>query len=416
MADRIKLLIQKRTSFKSQITSLTNSLDKGKIDNATLKLRISRLTDLYHAFEDFNDELVVLEPSGAHQDEFANIQDRFYVLAGRIENLLNTIDTSETSTRALDDEIRNYDNGHATTKKRRIKLPDAPLPTFDGKYENWLSFKNAFNNMIGSQTDLSDVDKLHYLKSALIGEAANKTKIFTVEGINYANAWELLERSYEVKRILVSRHLSSIVNLPVLEKETTSGLSKLADDTQQHIASLGALGVSIGSEMIVHLLEGKLPKSTLEKWEVSLARDEFPKLDQMYEFLYKTAVCASKRERARASEAERNRFEPPMKKKRNVFSNQAFTLNSSRNCAICRTKRHPLYLCDEFKRLSVPKRIDAIRNAKLCYNCLRSHRGSPCKFSGCTVCQKRHNSLLHLDKPTNTNNTDASNDINNKSK
>lgn len=41
-----------------------------------------------------------------------------------------------------------------------MKLPEAPLPTFDGKYENWLTFKNAFTNMIGSRTDLSDVDKL----------------------------------------------------------------------------------------------------------------------------------------------------------------------------------------------------------------------------------------------------------------
>lgn len=48
--------------------------------------------------------------------------------------------------------------------------------------------------MIDSQTDLSDVDKLHYLKSSLIGEAANKVKIFTVNGINYSRAWEILER------------------------------------------------------------------------------------------------------------------------------------------------------------------------------------------------------------------------------
>jgi len=44
------------------------------------------------------------------------------------------------------------------------------MPTFDGKYENWLSFKNAFHSMIGSQTDLSEIDKLHYLKSALIDD------------------------------------------------------------------------------------------------------------------------------------------------------------------------------------------------------------------------------------------------------
>jgi len=49
--------------------------------------------------------------------------------------------------------------------------------------------------------DLSDIDKLHYLKSILTGEAAAKVRIFEIEGINYSNAWKILERAYEVKRI-----------------------------------------------------------------------------------------------------------------------------------------------------------------------------------------------------------------------
>ncbi|XP_011866768.1 PREDICTED: uncharacterized protein LOC105561415 [Vollenhovia emeryi] len=426
MSERIKLLVQKRTSLKSQITNLGNLLDKGKIDNAALKLRIARLTDLYHAFEEHNDELMILEPDEGHRNEFAQVQQRFYDLAGKAENILNPVNIPNADTGTTDDELRTgtsgdeprigttsdeprIDNGSniAPVKKRRIKLPDAPLPTFNGKYENWLSFKNAFSNMIGSQTDLSDVDKLHYLKSALIEEAANKVKIFAVNGINYSNAWELLERSYEVKRVLVSRHLSLILNTPTLDKETTSGLSKLADDTQQHIASLSALGVSVGSEMIVHILESKLPKTTLERWEASLERDEFPNLEQMYEFLYKAAVCASRRERIKIADNERGKGEPPVKRKR-YSANQAFVLNSSRNCVACKTKRHPLYLCDKFKQLSVPKRIELVKNAKICYNCLRSHRDSPYKFSSCTICQKRHNTLLHYDKYANAGKPDAS--------
>lgn len=115
---------------------------------------------------------------------------------------------------------------------RSYKLPETSLLTFDGKYENWLSFKNAFHKMIGSQTDLSDIDKLHYLKSALVGDAATKVKNFDVDNINYLNAWNLLERSYEVKRILISRHFFLILNLSAIDKETTNGLPKFADDMQ----------------------------------------------------------------------------------------------------------------------------------------------------------------------------------------
>lgn len=77
---------------------------------------------------------------------------------------------------------------------------------------------------------------------------------------------------------------------------------------------MSTLGVSVG--LIVHVLESKLPKITLEKWEANLERDEFPKLEQMYEFLYKTAVCASRCERMRIADLDRG--EPPTK--RNTFN------------------------------------------------------------------------------------------------
>ena len=246
------------------------------------------------------------------------------------------------------------------------------------------------------------------MKSALTGEAANKIKIFSVDGISFTNAWDLLERSYEVKRILISRHLSMILNLTVLEKENTSGLMKLADDIQQHIASLNSLGVTIGCEMIVHIIESKMPKSALEKWEATLGRDEFPKPEQLYEFLYKTAISVSRREKTKFSDFEKGKNEPLIKKTRKIPSIKAFVTGISSNCIICKVKHHPIFLCDKFKKLPVSERIEKIRNAKLCYNCLRSHRGSPCKFSNCTICQKRHNTLLHLENYTTKSNVSNS--------
>ena len=53
---------------------LTN-LDKSKVDNATLKMQMARLTDLYHAFKEFNDKLEVTNPNDSHQEEFLNIQE-----------------------------------------------------------------------------------------------------------------------------------------------------------------------------------------------------------------------------------------------------------------------------------------------------------------------------------------------------
>lgn len=106
MADRVKLLTQKRTSLKSQITILANLVDKNKLDNTTLKLRVARLNELYRAYEDFNDELAVLDPSDGHQTEFENIQERFYALVGKIESILDTTDTSRATASVSDNGNR----------------------------------------------------------------------------------------------------------------------------------------------------------------------------------------------------------------------------------------------------------------------------------------------------------------------
>ncbi|KYM78114.1 hypothetical protein ALC53_11445 [Atta colombica] len=67
------------------------------------------------------------------------------------------------------------------------------------------------------------MEKLQYLQSALTGEAANKIKILTVAETNYRKAWDLLEAR------------------------------------MNNVASLNALGVNVGSEILVNILENKLP-------------------------------------------------------------------------------------------------------------------------------------------------------------
>lgn len=383
MADRIKLLIQKRTSLKAQITSLTNLVERERYDKVTLKLRVNRVTELYHAYEEFNDELLVLDSSDQHKEEFANTQDRFYALVGKVETILRSSasnanpSTSSADANTTSNTIQSHGSGSAANTKRRIKLSEASLPKFDGRLENWLSFKNSFIDMIDSQSDLSDIDKLRYLKSTLVGETVNKLKLLSIEGSNYQKAWELLKRSYEVKRISISRHIALLLNMPVVEKETTDSLSKLADDAQQHVASLAALNVTVGSEILVGILESKLPRITAEKWEETLERDKFPKIDDLYEFLYKTAARISKRSRE-ASKRDDDRYSVAVKKQ--WVANKSFVVNLTNNCTACKNKQHPLFKCHAFKQLTIPKRIEFVRNAKLCYNCLRSHRGKTCNY------------------------------------
>lgn len=350
-------------------------------------------------------ELISINPNDAHQAEFDDIQGSFYALMARINNMLQaTVSIGDNASMASDGTR----SGSTATIIKIMKLPDLQLPTFDGKFEQWMSFKNAFRNLVDSRPELSNIDKLHYLCTALTGEASNKVSIFSVDGVNYNKAWEVLKRAYEVKRLIVSRNISLLLNPPVLDKETAVGLMKLADDEQQHVAALASLGVMISPHTVVNVLESKLPKSVADRWENKLARDQLPLPEQIYEFLYKEAVCVSKRERKRASDSGRAESEQPKKRGRTRSSNRALVMNTSTTYPACGIKRHPLFTCEKFKELAAPKRIEVVKAARLCYNCMRSHRDKPCGYSSCSICKKRHNTLLHLDQRVNTNRKDTS--------
>ncbi|KMQ81550.1 hypothetical protein RF55_25990, partial [Lasius niger] len=49
----------------------------------------------------------------------------------------------------------------------RSTLPRIQLPQFSGKYEDWPAFRDLFQSMIDRDSNLSGVEKLHYLKIVL---------------------------------------------------------------------------------------------------------------------------------------------------------------------------------------------------------------------------------------------------------
>ncbi|XP_072934991.1 uncharacterized protein [Epargyreus clarus] len=53
----------------------------------------------------------------------------------------------------------------------QVRLPRIELPTYSGKYEEWPTFQDLFVSLVHNNTSLSDVQKLHYLKCSVAGEA-----------------------------------------------------------------------------------------------------------------------------------------------------------------------------------------------------------------------------------------------------
>lgn len=398
MAERVKFINRKRITLKTQLTNVEKILAENTLEPANIKARFSRVKELFAAYEELHDELALLiEPDKEALLEINDIQDRYYTLVAKFESLYPS--TSKQCANELNATSVVIDHG-----TRRLKLPHAELPKFDGEFSKWLSFKNTFVAMIDSCDDMTGLQKFAYLKGCLQGDALNKISIYDVSEGNYESAWQLMLDSYNKPRILIVNHLDAILDLPVQTKATHKGLSILVDDMRQHVNMLATLDIELGEHLLVRILERALPNRIRAKWEETLDSKSTPTLDQIYNFITETAY--------RLYSIEQDKSHDKSEVKKRPFSGQEFkasktqkTIQGARalmtkastnnvNCSLCKGERHCLYKCPEFIKMTIRQRQDFAKRASLCRNCLRSHPGK-CKYSHCRKCPKYHNTLLH---------------------
>ncbi|XP_033212462.1 uncharacterized protein LOC117170053 [Belonocnema kinseyi] len=297
--EQLVILNKKKGTIKGQIANFKNFLAKYREeepDAIKLGLHLQRLKNTFEKFDDIQDQIELLDTETSHIDL---VLDHYAI---------------------QDDYLKLW-----RTTKRRVKLPLATLPTFSGRYEEWLNFRDSFISLIHDQTDLTNLEKLQ-------------------------------------------------------EKQTSEGLIKLAEDAQQHMLSLASLGVKISEEILVQNIEEKLHKTTLEKWDETLKRNEFPKLDDMLEFLYRTATRLSQCESQNKSLSKDTSSTPGSSgNQRNAKT--AFLTSTIKPCPACRCKTHPLFRCEKFRSFSIPTRIQVVQDASLCPNCIRfNHKLEEYKF------------------------------------
>ncbi|CAG9087988.1 unnamed protein product [Plutella xylostella] len=159
-----------------------------------------------------------------------------------------------------------------TTSIKRTKLPPIPIPTFSGNYNDWMSYRYLFIALIHNDTELSKIEKHHYLKSSLTGEAQQLLKHFSLTDANYDAAWKTLEDRYNNKRIIVNTILNRLLNQKKISNECVRSTKDLLDTTKECLNSLQNLQIDTCSwdAIIVHIVVAKLDMESHKLWEQSL--------------------------------------------------------------------------------------------------------------------------------------------------
>lgn len=279
-------------------------------------------------------------------------------------------------------------------------LPKLSLQTFDGNYSKWKPFKDMFTALIIQNSALSDVERLHYLKSSLKGDAEQFVSHVSIDSDSFTSTWQNIVQRFENKRVLIATHMDSILNIPTCTR-TASALNKLIITVNQALDALKKLGSPVDSwdQFIVHILTMKLDSKTRENWQLHLgSQTQYPTLEQFTCYLTDTARALEQIESSTISRTQPTQPKPNSTAKAHVAtsSTKPTQFNSQYPCDHCQGQ-HYIVSCAKFRELTPRQRMVFVKQQRLCFNCMGHHSVAACRSTKrCTYCSSNHHSMLHV--------------------
>ncbi|XP_046619726.1 uncharacterized protein LOC124304951 [Neodiprion virginianus] len=303
-------------------------------------------------------------------------------------------------------------NSSASTQPQqsngRASLPRIQLPMFSGNYEDWPSFRDLFKSLIDQNASISEVEKLHYLKASLKGEASLLIKTLSITAENYKQAWNTLSGLYENKRALIRSCLTKFTSIPKAKAESANELQRIFHGMISTCSSLDAIGRPIGQheDLYVFLVVELFDNKTRRDWEASIAETtEPPTYTHLRNFLERRiqtleAIQQPKGEQkspepsprwknthhAQNNNGKKKASEPEQEQRRSA---------PTETCIIC-NQAHYIMFCPTYKDKPARERLSIILQHNRCTNCLGKHKHHECPSKKtCRTCSEGHHTTLH---------------------
>jgi NADH dehydrogenase/NADH:ubiquinone oxidoreductase subunit G len=268
-----------RGQYKAQITLLSKLIEN--IDQSTnleeikhnIRNRIKKLESTFETFLKIQVEIELIvcdepEQLAIETEEGERIQNLYYKRISEAELVISEeLIEKETSTNesihlnVLNNKVSSMQS------KAHIRLPTISLPTFDGTFTAWCSFFDAFNTLIHNNSDLTNIQRLTYLKSSLKGEPFELVSTLDITELNYNIALDTLKKRYDNKRRIINSHVSNILNIQSITRESATQLKDLINTMQTQINCLTSLGVKVKywDAILISLIISKLDNNSVKE-------------------------------------------------------------------------------------------------------------------------------------------------------
>lgn len=294
-------------------------------------------------------------------------------------------------------------------QKRSSRLPEIPLPKFDGKLKNWPVFRDRFMTIVHNDLEIADVDKFYYLLGCLSEDPVDALKGITVSSNTYKLAWDTLVHRYDKPRSLASDILDDLLSAPISTQENSDSLTDFLNRFDEGVAILQSLEIpDLGSFIIFILASRTLPIISRKLFEAE-NKATFPSFDELSQFIkHRLQVVENASSQVRPSPGpvrsvagkKSLSFVGTAKKKteQHSYGKRPTALVTSRSSNIkcfCCGSNHQLADCDRFRQLTIDERFKLVTSHRLCLVCFgEGHWANKCKLK-CPVCSRQHHSLLH---------------------
>eukprot|EP00102_Acyrthosiphon_pisum_P021737 XP_016658947.1 PREDICTED: uncharacterized protein LOC107883439 [Acyrthosiphon pisum] len=161
------------------------------------------------------------------------------------------------------------------------RLPEIPLPTFEGNIYEWITFRDRFTTSVDRREHLSDIDKFYYLVGCCKGAARDAIRGIPVSDHNYKLAWSTLEERFNKPRLVACSLIEKLLNAQRASSESLVELNKLLVVFDEGVSLLESLNIpNLGDFILFSIASRCLPIYSIKLFEAQLAND--PRLQRLY--------------------------------------------------------------------------------------------------------------------------------------
>ena len=120
------------------------------------------------------------------------------------------------------------------------------------------------------------MQKLAYLKSFLLGPAAESIQGYTLTKDYYSLVVEFLKKRFGRKRLIIHAHMDEIIDLSKFDTTENYEMRSFLDTLKSNLRSVVPLGVQteLLAPLLIPLLMRKMPKKVIEKFKFKIKNVE----------------------------------------------------------------------------------------------------------------------------------------------